>query len=437
MLGAQPLEEVHFMRKVVVDGSNTTGFQRTALVATGGRLDYDGGSVDIEQLCLEEDSCRRGEGEDEFLLDRLGVPLLEISTAPQLHSPEAVQAAARAMGLLLRACRVRRGLGTIRQDLNVSIPQGVRVELKGFQDLGTMPQVVEREMERQAILATVEACEPGPATEITALLKKSREAWGCRLPGWASLLGSPESPAGHPRLGRELADHVRHVGVAGLLQSDELPAHGVSAEEAAVIATELDCREVDAFILVFEGKTLAKAALARACNRARQGGVPHEVRRVLAEGGSRYLRPMPGAARMYPETDIPTVAVTAEEWAEVKANLPPSRAERISRMDAFGLSSNQVAALVSGELDDHFVSGIEGAFALPAKAWASALLDHGISNLSALSSAVHLIAGGEMTRDGMALVAEAPASDIPTLLAWMRSEAATRGFEPADTGAVD
>ena len=76
LLGAQPLEEVHFMRKVVVDGSNTTGFQRTALVATGGRLDYDGGSVDIEQLCLEEDSCRRGEGEDEFLLDRLGGPLL-------------------------------------------------------------------------------------------------------------------------------------------------------------------------------------------------------------------------------------------------------------------------------------------------------------------------------------------------------------------------
>lgn len=346
LLGAQPLEEVHFMRKVVVDGSNTTGFQRTALVATGGRLDYDGGSVDIEQLCLEEDSCRRGEGEDEFLLDRLGVPLLEISTAPQLHSPEAVQAAARAMGQLLRACRVRRGLGTIRQDLNVSIPQGVRVELKGFQDLGTMPQVVEREMERQAILAAVEACEPGPATEITALLKKSREAWGCRLPGWASLLGSPESPAGHPRLGRELANHARRVGVAGLLQSDELPAHGVSAEEAAAIATELNCREADAFILVFEKKTLAKAALARACNRARQGGVPHEVRRVLAEGGSRYLRPMPGAARMYPETDIPPLRLAGNA-----VELPPTLVERIAVLP---LGAQQAGQLVRARLDARF-----------------------------------------------------------------------------------
>ena len=346
LLGAQPLEEVHFMRKVVVDGSNTTGFQRTALVATGGRLDYDGGSVDIEQLCLEEDSCRRGEGEDEFLLDRLGVPLLEISTAPQLHSPEAVQAAAHAMGQLLRACRVRRGLGTIRQDLNVSIPQGVRVELKGFQDLGTMPQVVEREMERQAILAAVEACEPGPATEITALLKKSREAWGCRLPGWASLLGSPESPAGHPRLGRELANHARRVGVAGLLQSDELPAHGVSAEEAAAIATELNCGEADAFILVFEKKTLAKAALARACNRARQGGVPHEVRRVLVEGGSRYLRPMPGAARMYPETDIPPLRLAGNA-----VELPPTLVERIAVLP---LGAQQAGQLVRARLDARF-----------------------------------------------------------------------------------
>ena len=250
------------------------------------------------------------------------------------------------MGQLLRACRVRRGLGTIRQDLNVSIPQGVRVELKGFQDLGTMPQVVEREMERQAILAAVEACEPGPATEITALLKKSREAWGCRLPGWASLLGSPESPAGHPRLGRELANHARRVGVAGLLQSDELPAHGVSAEEAAAIATELNCGEADAFILVFEKKTLAKAALARACNRARQGGVPHEVRRVLAEGGSRYLRPMPGAARMYPETDIPPLRLAGNA-----VELPPTLVERIAVLP---LGAQQAGQLVRARLDARF-----------------------------------------------------------------------------------
>ena len=414
LLGAQPLEEVHFMRKVVVDGSNTTGFQRTALVATGGRLDYDGGSVDIEQLCLEEDSCRRGEGEDEFLLDRLGVPLLEISTAPQLHSPEAVQAAARAMGQLLRACRVRRGLGTIRQDLNVSIPQGVRVELKGFQDLGTMPQVVEREMKRQAILAAVEACEPGPTTEITALLKKSREAWGCRLPGWASLLGSPESPASHPRLGRELADHARRAGVAGLLQSDELPAHGVSAEEATAIATELDCGEADAFILVFEEKTLAKAALARACDRVRQDGVPHEVRRVLAEGGSRYLRPMPGAARMYPETDISPLRLAGNA-----VELPPTLVERIAVLP---LGAQQAGQLVRASLDARFHALV--AAGGPPKAVARLLL-HQLPELrkaglpapseAVLGELLAAVADGKLAKEGVedALAALARGEALP------------------------
>ncbi|OIR10910.1 MAG: hypothetical protein BEU05_01245 [Marine Group III euryarchaeote CG-Bathy2] len=414
LLGAQPLEEVHFMRKVVVDGSNTTGFQRTALVATGGRLDYDGGSVDIEQLCLEEDSCRRGDGNDEFLLDRLGVPLLEISTAPQLHTPEAVQAAARALGQLLRACRVRRGLGTIRQDLNVSIPQGVRVELKGFQDLGTMPQVVEREMERQATLAAIEACEPGPATEITALLQKPREAWGCRLPGWAGLLGSPESPAGHPRLGRELADHARRAGVAGLLHSDELPAQGVSADEAAAVAAELGCGEADAFILVFEKKRVATAALERACDRARQGGVPHEVRRVLAEGDSRYLRPMPGAARMYPETDIPPLPLAGNA-----VELPPTLAERTA---ALPLGAQQAEQLVRASLDARFHSLV--AAGGPPKAVARLLL-HQLPELrkaglpapsgAALGELLAAVADGKLVKEGVddALAALARGETLP------------------------
>ncbi|MDP6489693.1 MAG: Glu-tRNA(Gln) amidotransferase subunit GatE [Candidatus Poseidoniia archaeon] len=347
LLGAQPLEEIHFMRKVVVDGSNTTGFQRTALVSTGGRLEYDGGGVDIEQLCLEEDSCRRGDGKDDFLLDRLGVPLLEISTAPQLHTPEAVQAAARALGRLLRACRVRRGLGTIRQDVNVSIPEGRRVELKGFQDLGTMPQVVEDEMERQTKLAEIARSEPGPVTEVTQLLANPpTSAWCCRLPGWAGLLGTTKSPLGHQRLGRELADHVRRAGVTGLLHSDEIPAQGVSVDEAKTIAAKLKCGETDAFILVFEKKEVAMAALERACNRARKTGVPHEVRRVLTEGGSRYLRPMPGAARMYPETDIPPLKLAGEN-----VELPPTLDERSA---ALPLGAQQAEQLVRASLDGRF-----------------------------------------------------------------------------------
>ncbi|HJM81517.1 MAG TPA: Glu-tRNA(Gln) amidotransferase GatDE subunit E, partial [Candidatus Poseidoniia archaeon] len=124
LAGAKIIEEVQFMRKVVVDGSNTSGFQRTGLIAVGGQIEYEGGKLELDQICLEEDSCRHGENKDEYLLDRLGIPLLEVTTKPQLKKPEDVQNAARALGRLLRACRVKRGLGTIRQDVNISINNG-------------------------------------------------------------------------------------------------------------------------------------------------------------------------------------------------------------------------------------------------------------------------------------------------------------------------
>ena len=106
LVNAQIVEEIHFMRKVVVDGSNTSGFQRTGLIATGGRVKYDGKILELDQLCLEEDSCRHGEEDHEYLLDRLGVPLLEITTKPQLNDSKDVQKAAKAIGRLLRACNV-------------------------------------------------------------------------------------------------------------------------------------------------------------------------------------------------------------------------------------------------------------------------------------------------------------------------------------------
>ena len=167
LAGSNIIEEIHFMRKVVVDGSNTSGFQRTALVATGGKIKYKDGTIELDQICLEEDSCRHGKNKDEYLLDRLGIPLLEITTKPQLKTPKQVQNAARALGRLLRACKVKRGLGTIRQDVNVSIDGGERVELKGFQDLSTMAKVVENEMERQNNLKSLKGCKVSETIDVT------------------------------------------------------------------------------------------------------------------------------------------------------------------------------------------------------------------------------------------------------------------------------
>ena len=145
------------MRKTVVDGSNTSGFQRTTLVATNGAIETDDGIVGIDVICLEEDSARKleseltSEGEVVFYtLDRLGMPLVEIATAPDIQTPEHAKEVALNLGTLLRDTRlVRRGLGSIRQDLNVSIACGVRVEIKGCQDLGWIPKIIRIEMARQ------------------------------------------------------------------------------------------------------------------------------------------------------------------------------------------------------------------------------------------------------------------------------------------------
>ncbi len=153
MVGSHPVDEVHVMRKTVVDGSNTGGFQRTCVVSLGGGVEVDGKRYGIQQISLEEDAARNV-GEEgsivRYRLDRLGIPLMEIATAPDMHDPAEVQAVALRIGSILRATgKVRRGLGTIRQDVNVSIMNGKVVEIKGVQDLPLMPTIVEYEAQRQ------------------------------------------------------------------------------------------------------------------------------------------------------------------------------------------------------------------------------------------------------------------------------------------------
>jgi len=496
MMSAKPVGALQAMRKTVVDGSNTSGFQRTTLVATHGHIDTPTGSVGVDVICLEEDSARKLETESTaegeivtYTLDRLGVPLVEVATAPDVQTPEHAEECALALGTLLRDTRrVRRGLGTIRQDLNVSIGAGDRVEIKGCQDLAWIPRIIRLEMARQlhfhrlaqelraalslpllpnhrdlddaatevSVAETVAASIPLDIMDVSTSFRGSESKMiedslasgavvlGIALPGFAGHLGTKQldaEGAQMPRLGRELASAAKLAGVKGIFHSDELPAYGITEAETAACATHLG----ECFVLCVAPAWQAELALEAVLARARLAfhRIPQEVRNVVIrkgapdDGTTTAMRPLPGGARMYPETDIPPILISAEQWAGIKANMPPSRAERLEAMDAFDLSDNQIQALVSAELDDHFTAGISGDLNLPAKAWASALLDHGASNLNALGTAVHLIAEGEMTRDGMTLVSESELDDGPTLLAWMRSEAALRGLEPADTGAVD
>ncbi|RME31843.1 Glu-tRNA(Gln) amidotransferase GatDE subunit E [Candidatus Woesearchaeota archaeon] len=352
LLDAHILDEISVMRKTVIDGSNTSGFQRTALIALGGELREE--AVRIQTICLEEDAAKivsRREHEDVYNLSRLGIPLIEIATEPDITSPEQAQRAAAELGMLLRstgACK--RGLGTIRQDVNISVTGGARVEIKGAQDLKLIPTIIENEMARQtALIAIAEELGarapilPPPPKNVSAQFAQTRCAFikrglargaaliGLALPGFAGLLGRELAP-GH-RLGTELAGYAKSFGFGGLIHSDEdLKKYAFTAEEVAATKKVLGVKRHDAFLL-FLGEPerindlLAFLLLPR-IERLRHG-VPQEVRKAEANGTSTFLRPMPGAARMYPETDIPTI--TPPKSFAVPKPLAEQRAALVKR----------------------------------------------------------------------------------------------------------
>ena len=153
LLNMKPVDEVQFMRKTIVDGSNVSAFQRTALVAVGGYIETTQGRVGIDGLMLEEEAAKKVKEEKNevtYDLARLGVPLLEIATAPDIQNATHAKEVAEKIGMILRSTgKAKRGIGTIRQDVNVSIKGHSRVELKGFQELKFMEKIVEDEVKRQ------------------------------------------------------------------------------------------------------------------------------------------------------------------------------------------------------------------------------------------------------------------------------------------------
>ncbi len=371
LLHARPLDEIEVMRKIVIDGSNTSGFQRTALIAVDGRLDVGGRRYSIPAICLEEDAARKageGEGETRYRLDRLGIPLIEIATGPEITGGAEAREVAEEIGALLRSTRrVRRGIGTIREDLNISVPGGTRIEIKGVQELRLIQRYVETEEERQTHLLAVReelarrgAGRPdGAPEEVTHLLEgvatgplrglreRGAVAYALRLPGFGGLLKGAR-PEGE-RLGRELADHARTAGVRGLLHSDELPAHGLDEERVARLREHLRAGPLDAWVLVTAGRRpTAIAALERVRERAAAAtlGVPPETRDPLPDGRSRYSRPLPGRDRMYPETDVPPIRTSEEELERIRGSLPePPSAERARLAARYDLHAEVVRRL--------------------------------------------------------------------------------------------
>ncbi len=370
------VDEVHVMRKMVIDGSNTSGFQRTMLVALGGSINVDGKKIGIETICVEEDAARKLKEEGKFVhfkLDRLGIPLIEIATAPDIHTPYEAKKVALRIGQMLRLTRkVKRGIGTIRQDLNVSIKNGAKTEIKGVQKLEIIDKVVEYEVLRQLKLleirdelrrrgVTKEEILNQPIVDVTDILEKSESklvkkalklgagAFAIRLPKFKGLLGKEVQPG--RRFGTELADYARFwAGVGGIIHSDELPKYGISEDEVRDIMEKLDCADEDAFVLVlapgYEAREALKAVKERAA--AALDGVPEETRAANPDGTTKFLRPRPGAARMYPETDVPPIVITEDMLKRAEALKPKNPAELIEElMTIYKLPKDMAEKMIS------------------------------------------------------------------------------------------
>jgi glutamyl-tRNA(Gln) amidotransferase subunit E len=381
------MDEIHVMRKVVIDGSNTTGFQRTAIISLDGTIDVTGKEIPIQQISLEEDAGRKtGESKDTvtFRLDRLGVPLIEIATGAVINTPEEAGRVALAIGQVLRSTRhVKRGLGTIRQDLNVSIKNGALIEIKGVQELELVSKAVELEVQRQTRLLEIreelkklglkhsdfpdqfadltEILVQSRSTIVQSALKQGGTVEGVKLQGFSGLLKQELMPG--VRLGTEMAKRAVFWGrVGGVFHSDELPNYGMTQKEVDSIAKKLTCNPNDAFVIIADSRENVVDGLKAVVERAREAltGVPEETRTANPDGTTQYMRPRPGAARMYPETDVPPVQVSPDRIKSINSNLPRMADDLSKEIESrYNLSPKLASQVVNSEYFDAFQGMID------------------------------------------------------------------------------
>jgi glutamyl-tRNA(Gln) amidotransferase subunit E len=377
LLNCVIIDEIQFMRKIVIDGSNTTGFQRTALVGKDGYLMANGSKISISSVCLEEESARKISEKEEnvvYRLDRLGIPLIEISTGPDMTNGLQVKEVAQQIGNILRSIStVKRGLGTIRQDINIST-DGSRVEVKGVSQLRLIQKIVENEIRRQqnlSLLKTELEARKFSKFELNILnvsdifknteskiirdsLKSGAKVMGFRVPCFAGLLKSEKF-----RFGKELAEHVKVFGIKGIFHSDELPAYGITDIELKSLNRIFELGALDAFILICEKEDRAKMALTEIYDRINRAieGVIGETRGPKDDGTTEYLRPLPGKERMYPETDVPPIPVYPEKIELIKNNLPEQYDAKVSRfLNVYKISKQEAEQIINNGQDELFCS---------------------------------------------------------------------------------
>ena len=314
-----------------------TGFQRTMLVSQGGNLKVNGKKIGVQAVCLEEDAAKLlkdEQNERNYSLDRLGVPLVEIALEPVSTKPSEVKEIALTLGRLLRATRmVKRGIGSIRQDVNISVMNSGVVEVKGVQQLDQLEKIIGYEAKRQhgliliaeklkKLSITISNEDVFDVTEvfkdceskiIQKALKSKAKIKAIRIRNFSGMFGFEPYPG--IRLGKEIGQLVRFFGIGGVFHSDELPNYGINDSDVDKVRKHLELVDGDGFLIIAGEDPKLDYAIDSIIKRIQDAtkGVPAETRAVTQDGETVFLRPRPGASRMYPETDIPSISVMPEE----------------------------------------------------------------------------------------------------------------------------
>ncbi|MFH0711203.1 MAG: Glu-tRNA(Gln) amidotransferase subunit GatE [Candidatus Aenigmatarchaeota archaeon] len=376
MLNCTIPDELQVMRKSISDGSNTSAFQRTIVVGLNGFLKYMGKKVEITFINLEEDAAptvSEENGNVTFRLSRLGVPLIEIGTGLlEGFAPDEIQDIAFNIGMLLRSTgKVKRGIGTIRQDVNVSIKVGERTELKGMQDLWSMSKAIQNEISRQLTMSEIrnEMKRKGKVNEtfveVNSLIQNTKSkilknmidsganVFAIKLPGFAGVLKREIYPG--KTLGKDLAEYVAAFGVKGILHSDEDLAKYAAVEDFQRIREHVKAGEKDAVILIGEHKDKGKVAklLIEKINTFLERP-EKETRAVGDDGHIRFNRPLPGAQRLYPETDVIPFSVSKEWLKRLKKELPEPWTKKLEKFKEMKLSDDLAKQILRSEYLESF-----------------------------------------------------------------------------------
>jgi glutamyl-tRNA(Gln) amidotransferase subunit E len=388
LYGSSMVDEVHIARKQYLDGSIPTGFQRTAIVCLDGRVPFRDRFIQVIQLSIEEDSCREVSDighRRTYLTDRLGMPLVETVTGPDMKTPKEVAEVAEILRRLARSTgKVRTGIGAARQDVNVSVTGGTRIEIKGVPRIPLIPLLTYNEAMRQWNLLRLrdELNRRGVTketfatvtTDVTRLLKKTRfqPITSAILAGMKVLCVSLKGFKGLLRwetqtdtyFSREISDRVRVISclttLPNIIHSDS-PSETIASSEWNTLKKAVNASEDDTIVLVWGDEQDAKSGAAEIIIRAKEAtiGIPSETRQALRDGTNGFERILPGADRMYPDTDLPPKKITPERIAKIREGLPVPIWEREAKYRSIGVPNEHIEKLAMSPFAKMFEKAID------------------------------------------------------------------------------